>query len=79
MYICISNKTNKEQKQKVMKTTSKTMWLTIENAKNLVGKIISWRAPMDEENWDYEDKPKFFGGKCIIKEINSDNRRALLS
>ena len=60
-----------------MKTT-KTMWLTIENAKNLVGKIISWRAPMDEENWDDYDTPKFFGGKCIIKEINSDNRRALV-
>ena len=61
-----------------MKTTNKTMWLTIENAKNLVGKIISWRAPMDEENWDDYDTPKFFGGKCIIKEINSDNRRALV-
>ena len=54
------------------------MWLTIENAKNLAGKIISWRAPMDEENWDDYDTPKFFGGKCIIKEINSDNRRALV-
>ena len=61
-----------------MKTTIETMWLTIENAKNLVGKIISWRAPMDEENWDDYDTPKFFGGKCIIKEINSDNRRALV-
>ena len=60
-----------------MKTTNKTMWLTIENAKNLVGKIISWRAPMDEENWDDYDTPKFFEGKCIICEINSDNRRAL--
>ena len=61
-----------------MKTNKQTMWLTIENAKNLVGKIISWRAPMDEENWDDYDTPKFFGGKCIIKEINSDNRRALV-
>ena len=61
-----------------MKTTSKTMWLTIENAKNLVGKIISWRAPMDEENWDDYDTPKFFGGKCIIKKINSDKRLALV-
>ena len=60
-----------------MKTT-KTMWLTIEVAKTLVGKTISWRAPMDEENWDDYDTPKFFGGKCIIKEINSDNRRALV-
>ena len=33
---------------------------------------------MDEENWDDYDTPKFFGGKCIIKEINSDNRRALV-
>ena len=61
-----------------MKTTSKTMWLTIENAKSLIGKTIVWRAPMDEENWDDYDTPKFFGGKCIIKEINSDNRRALV-
>ena len=55
-----------------MKTT-KTMWLTIENAKNLVGKIISWRAPMDEENWDYEDKPKFYEGKCIIRAVYLEN------
>ena len=61
-----------------MKTTSKTIWLTVEVAKTLVNKTISWRAPMDEENWDYEDKPKFYEGKCIIKEINSDNRRALV-
>ena len=60
-----------------MKTTSKTIWLTVEAAKTLVNKTISWRAPMDEENWDDYDTPKFFGGKCIIKEINSDNRRAL--
>ena len=33
---------------------------------------------MDEENWDDYDTPKFYGGKCIIKEINSDNRRALV-
>ena len=32
---------------------------------------------MDEENWDDYDTPKFFEGKCIICEINSDNRRAL--
>ena len=56
-----------------MKTTNKTMWLTIENAKNLVGKIISWRAPMDEENWDYEGTPKFYGGKCIIRNVVTDN------
>lgn len=61
-----------------MKTTSKTIWLTVEVAKTLVGKTIIWRAPMDEENWDDYDTPKFFGGKCIIKEINSDNRRALV-
>ena len=60
-----------------MKTTSKTLFLTVEAAKSLVNKTISWRAPMDEENWDDYDTPKFFGGKCIIKEINSDNRRAL--
>jgi hypothetical protein len=53
------------------------MVLTVEVAKTLVGKTISWRAPFDEENWDDYDTPKFFGGKCIIKEINSDNRRAL--
>ena len=61
-----------------MKTTSKTIWLTVEVAKTLVGKTIIWRAPMDEENWDDYDTPKFFGGKCIIKEINPDNRRALV-
>ena len=61
-----------------MKTTSKTLFLTVEVAKTLVNKTISWRAPMDEENWDDYDTPKFFGGKCIIKEINSDNRRALV-
>ena len=61
-----------------MKTTNKTMWLTVEVAKSLINKVISWRAPMDEENWDDYDTPKFFGGKCIIKEINSDNRRALV-
>jgi hypothetical protein len=60
-----------------MKTTSKTLFLTVEVAKTLVGKKIEWRAPMDEENWDYEDTPKFFGGKCIICEINSDKRLAL--
>ena len=61
-----------------MKTTNKTLFLTVEAAKSLVGKTISWRAPMDEENWDNYDTPKFFGGKCIIQEINSDNRRALV-
>ena len=58
--------------------TNKTLFLTVEVAKTLVGKIISWRAPMDEENWDDYDTPKFFGGKCIIKEINSDKRLALV-
>ena len=61
-----------------MKTTSKTLFLTVGVAKTLVGKTISWRAPMDEENWDDYDTPKFFGGKCIIKEINSDKRLALV-
>ena len=61
-----------------MKTTSKTLFLTVEVAKTLVGKTISWRAPMDEENWDDYDTPKFFGGKCVIKEINSDNRHPLV-
>ena len=61
-----------------MKTTSKTLFLTVEVAKTLVGKIISWRAPMDEENWDDSYTPKFFGGKCIIKKINSDKRLALV-
>ena len=59
-----------------MKTTSK-FFLTVEAAKSLINKVISWRAPMDEENWDDYDTPKFFGGKCIIKEINSDNRHPL--
>ena len=61
-----------------MKTTSKTLFLTVEVAKTLVGKTISWRAPMDEGNWGAYDTPKFFGGKCIIKKINSDNRLALV-
>ncbi len=61
-----------------MKTTSKTLFLTVEAAKSLVGKTIIWRAPMDEENWDDYDTPKFFGGKCIIKKINSDKRLALV-
>ena len=60
-----------------MKTTSKTLFLTVAVAKTLVGKTIVWRAPMDEENWDDYDTPKFFGGKCIIKEVNSDNRHPL--
>ena len=57
--------------------TNKTIWLTVEVAKTLVGKTIVWRAPMDEENWKDCDTPEFFGGKCIICEINSGNRRAL--
>ena len=61
-----------------MKTTNKTMWLTVEVAKSLINKVISWRAPMDEENWDDYDIPKFYEGKCIIKEINLDKRRALV-
>lgn len=56
-----------------MKTTSKTIWLTVEVAKTLVNKTISWRAPMDEENWDEYDTPKFFGGKCIIRNVVTDN------
>ena len=56
-----------------MKTTNKTMWLTIEVAKTLVNKTIVWRAPMDEENWDDCDTPKFFGGKCIIRNVVTDN------
>ena len=62
-----------KQKTKVMKTTSKTIWLTVEVAKSLINKTIVWRAPMDEENWDYEDTPKFFGGKCIIRNVVTDN------
>ena len=61
-----------------MKTTNKTLFLTVEVAKSLINKTISWRAPMDEENWDDYDTPKFFGGKCIIKEINSDTSRVLV-
>ena len=56
-----------------MKTTSKTIWLTVEVAKSLINKTIVWRAPMDEENWDYEDTPKFFGGKCIIRNVVTDH------
>ena len=56
-----------------MKTTSKTLFLTVEAAKSLVGKTIIWRAPMDEENWDDYDTPKFFGGKCIIRAVYLDN------
>ena len=56
-----------------MKTTSRTIWLTVETAKSLINKTIVWRAPMDEENWDCEDKPKFFGGKCIIRNVVTDN------
>ena len=56
-----------------MKTRNKTMWLTIEVAKTLVNKVISWRAPMDEENWDDYDAPKFYGGKCIIRNVVTDN------
>ena len=60
-----------------MKTTSKTLFLTVEAAKSLVGKISSWRAPMDEENWDDYDTPKFFGGKCIIRNVVTDNHHPL--
>ena len=59
-----------------MKTTNK--WLTIEVAKTLVNKVISWRAPMDEENWKDYDTPEFFGGECIIKRINLDKRLAIV-
>ena len=59
-----------------MKTT-KTLFLTVEAAKSLINKTIVWRAPMDEENWDDSDTPKFFGGKCIIRGINLDKRLAL--
>ena len=59
-----------------MKTT-KTLFLTVEAAKSLINKTIVWRAPMDEENWDDYDTPKFFGGKCIIRGINLDKRLAL--
>ena len=61
-----------------MKTTNKTIWLTVEAAKSLINKTIVWRAPMDEENWDDYDTPKFFGGKCIIKKINLDKRLVLV-
>ena len=56
-----------------MKTTSKTLFLTVEAAKSLINKTIVWRAPMDEENWDDYDTPKFFGGKCIIRNVVTDN------
>ena len=56
-----------------MKTTNKTMWLTVEVAKSLINKTIVWRAPMDEENWDDTATPKFFGGKCIIRAVYLDN------
>lgn len=56
-----------------MKTTSRTIWLTVEAAKSLINKTIVWRAPMDEENWDDYDTPKFFGGKCIIRNVVTDN------
>ena len=60
-----------------MKTTNKTMWLTVEVAKSLINKVISWRAPMDEENWDDTATPKFFGGKCIIRNVVTDNHHPL--
>ena len=28
---------------------------------------------MDEENWDDYDTPKFYGGKCIIRNVVTDN------
>ena len=58
-----------------MKTTSKTMFMTVEVAKSLINKTIVWRAPMDEENWDYEETPKFFGGKCIIRNVVTENNQ----
>ena len=58
-----------------MKTTSKTLFLTVEVAKTLVGKTIIWRAPMDEENWDDYDTPQFFGGKCIIRNVVTENNK----
>ena len=61
-----------------MKTTSRTLFLTVEVAKSLINKTIVWRAPMDEENWDDYDTPKFFGGECIIKRINLDKRLAIV-
>ena len=64
----IHTKTQLKNKTK-MKATRKTIWLTVEVAKSLINKTIVWRAPMDEENWDYEDTPKFFGGKCIIRNV----------
>lgn len=57
--------------------TNKTLFLTIEVAKTLLNKIISWRSPMDEENWDEPDTPKFYGGKCKIRAVHEDNRRPL--
>lgn len=53
------------------------MWLTVEVAKSLINKVISWRAPMDEENWDDTATPKFFGGKCIIRNVVTDNHHPL--
>ena len=58
-----------------MKTTSKTIWLTVEAAKSLINKTIVWRAPMDEENWDDTATPKFFGGKCIIRNVVTENNQ----
>ena len=59
-----------------MKTTS-TIWLTVERAKNLINKKIAWRAPMDEENWDDYDTPKFYGGECIIRNVTDNNNHPL--
>ena len=58
-----------------MKTTSKTLFLTVEVAKTLVGKTISWRAPMDVEDWDDSNTPQFFGGKCIIRNVVTENNQ----
>ena len=55
--------------------TSKTLFLTVEAAKSLVGKTIIWRAPMNEENWDDYDTPKFFGGKCIIRNVVTEHNQ----
>ena len=32
---------------------------------------------MDEENWDDTATPKFFGGKCIIRNVVTDNHHPL--
>lgn len=59
--------------QQNKKSMEKTIWLTVEVAKQLIGKKIEWRAPMDEDNWDEEETPKFYGGKCIIRAVYLEN------